>query len=252
MLRRLVSQAAAAIRQIPALQAGERPFLIVLVALHKGALLPFSLYLDTLAESLCSNASALSSAPSSCDSNMRSKGDGRPLSVRRLRWVLQPLTPVSSVNQMGRIEELLMPRARYSFKPIAGNCTATTVKQAAAAPHATSLPPGKLVVRTPGAASSPGGKAQQDSVSFPDEHRQQHSGIQTEDCRDDGDHSWNLCPPSIKARRIHNLLSRRLMGRPLSFAMGHATCLSLAVLTCEAAGTATALILNNQAQHQHY
>lgn len=200
----LCPQAAAAIRQVPVLENGSRPFHILLVALQKGAILPFALYPDY--------PSTLNS-----DSN-RCYGDKSP------SWILQPLAPLTSLNRSSRIENLLMPRATHAFKPMAPRSLVSDTARVAAVTAA-------LAAQSSDAASADGshavgadckgydGSFPYNSVGAEGDHRQQQhsqhcSPIESSES-EGGDPASRLCPPSVTARRSRALLSRRLMGELL-------------------------------------
>ncbi|OEH80657.1 hypothetical protein cyc_07717 [Cyclospora cayetanensis] len=197
--------AAAAAQQVPALRREGRSFLLLLAALQKGGLLPFVLYPDCGAETLGSSNS------SSCSASIKSIGKGAP-------WVLQPLSPLTSPHRTGRIEDLLMPRAAYSFRPLAPNASSPDILLAAlATAKATSavIPPS-----AGGEAATPRRCEQQPQSNgfsaLETQHQQQQRQWQQLETRkdnwaEDGDPSSTLCPPSVRARRVHNLLSRRLL-----------------------------------------
>ena len=219
-------QAAAAAQQVAALQKGDRPFLMLLAAVSRGALLPFVLYPD------CVERTGNSSNTNGCCSR------------EQLQWVLEPLVPVTSIHPTGRIEQLLMPRAAHSFRALAPEASdgdlakaATRAAEVAAAAAAASgltaaaaisranecRPPSEEQHWVEGTAAA--GLQQQHLMSEEEQQQeqqqkqpqqrkqQQQPYMLKENWREDGDPWGSLCPPSVKARRLNSLLSRRLLGR---------------------------------------
>ncbi|CDJ60587.1 hypothetical protein, conserved [Eimeria maxima] len=213
--------AAAAAQQVALLQRGDKPFLMLLAAVSKGALLPFVLYPD------CNGQFLDSSNTSYCCRRMH------------LRWVLEPLAPVTSIHPTGRIEQLLMPRAAHSFRALAPEASdgglakvaAIAAKSAAAA--AAALVTAAAAVEGAKECTHPVDEQQvvegtamaglhqhclieeeeeEEQQKQPQKHNQQQQPYMLkENWREDGDPWGSLCPPSVKARRLNSLLSRRLL-----------------------------------------
>lgn len=197
----VVLQAAAAVQQIPELQNGQRPFVMLLVSLHKGALLPFVLYPDY-------DIHILSRSSLNCRNVVSS-------------WALKPLAPVTSINGTSRIEDLLMPRAIYSFKPLVSNASAVGLAQGAAVTASACDAFAMDAVNASAAMLNGSDRPAWDAVFSEDanqqlqQQQQQHGAVPKDSWGEEGDPSCSLCPPSVRARRAHSLLSRRLMGESL-------------------------------------